>query len=215
MLNFEDVFSKRDDEIIKLENVFSKRHHEELTRVLFSNDFPWYYSPHTSKFREEYGAGVIMNEHVTDSSQFNHVFFYGGDMKTSPLFELVAPLICILEKEMNKNYGITRIKSNMLMKDGTYPLDNYNTPHVDWNPPNRNKEDKHLSFLYYLNDSDGDTYLFNEYYQETPEQLTIKTRNTPKANTGILFNSDNYHASSPPRETTARVVINYVFKELP
>ena len=84
-------------------------------------------------------------------------------------------------------------------------------PHVDLTEP-------HKVLLYYVNDSDGDTFMFNEMYNldtiEEKEELktfTLKERVTPKKNKAIIFDGLRYHSSSKPVKNTARYIINVDF----
>ena len=76
--------------------------------------------------------------------------------------------------------------------------------------------EQHYVIIYYVNDSDGDTIIFNEHLDGKTEhnitELTEVYRETPKAGTGILFNSQQLHTSTTPKITDRRVVINYVFE---
>jgi len=200
--------------MITIENVFSSFYHEKIKETLLGELFPWYYNTQTSLA----GPATIVSENTKDSSQFNHIFFHNdmGEEPNSTVFELVEPMIHVLEDHTNKKFKFVRVKSNMLMKDPNYPNNHYNIPHVDWYPELDKTKGDYFSFLYYVNESDGDTFFFKEDYygyQKHPT-LTLDTRNTPKANTGIFFGSDIYHASSPPRISERRVVINYIFKEI-
>jgi hypothetical protein len=70
--------------------------------------------------------------------------------------------------------------------------------------------------IYYVNDSDGDTFLFNEFWDpvsgQPPTQLTLNQRVTPKRNRAVIFESDRFHASSNPRFNKNRFIINFVMK---
>jgi hypothetical protein len=80
-------------------------------------------------------------------------------------------------------------------------------PHVDYFYP-------HESFIFYLNDSDGDTRVFNEWCTFTRtmplalDSFTTQTRVTPKANRLVWINGLQYHTASNPIESTKRVIIN-------
>jgi hypothetical protein len=81
-------------------------------------------------------------------------------------------------------------------------------PHVDILDP-------HKVLLYYVNDSDGDTFMFNEKYtpgdEEVPLDYTLNQRVTPKKNRAIVFDGLTYHNSSKPVKNTSRYVINIDF----
>lgn len=198
-----------------LENLLPQSYVDQLNNLFLSNEFAWFYSAQTSKYvGDGKGAGVILTKNVLESPQFVHTFYYAQDRKTSVYYELVNPLFVILQKELKLDLKLVRIKANLLLQQPDYPDNCYHTPHIDWNPDGRDMSvTNHRSFVYYLNDSDGDTILFNETLQDSPTELTVKHRQTPKANTGIFFNSDNYHASVSPKNNKARLVINFVMTE--
>lgn len=105
-----------------------------------------------------------------------------------------------------KPLSVNRIKHNILLQQKDAPEFHYNIPHQD-------AERGCYSMVYYLDDSDGDTFLFNEYYEhgKLPEKLTVAHRVSPKRNRAVIFESDRYHASSNPRINKDRFVINFVF----
>ena len=68
------------------------------------------------------------------------------------------------------------------------------------------------SLLYYVNHSDGDTFIFNEkFYGETINKLTVNKKITPNRGQCVLFDSTYLHAGSPPRIHDYRMVINLAF----
>jgi len=76
---------------------------------------------------------------------------------------------------------------------------------------------KHNSVIYYLNDSDGDTCLYNE---EKPldstervslDSLTLAKRVKPKANRLLIFQGNHWHSSEYPVISPRRVIFNMNF----
>jgi hypothetical protein len=65
--------------------------------------------------------------------------------------------------------------------------------------------------VYYLNDSDGDTFLFNEKYGDGFSDFTVMERISPKKNRAVIFEANRYHASSNPSQAENRYVLNWVF----
>lgn len=79
-------------------------------------------------------------------------------------------------------------------------------PHVDFNFP-------HNTLLYYVNDCDGDTIFYEEFYNGShPRKYNISMTNKPKANQAVLFNGLQYHSSSNPTNTPYRAAININFE---
>ena len=85
--------------------------------------------------------------------------------------------------------------------------------HVDTDTP-------HMTALFYINDSDGDTILYNEkfdpemglnqydYYTQIVKQPTIQNTVTPEANKMIWFDGLQYHSSNSPTSVSKRFIIN-------
>ena len=74
------------------------------------------------------------------------------------------------------------------------------------------------SFIYYVNDSDGDSVFFKERYKpkDGPPKLkdtdvTECFRYTPKKGTGILFDGHQYHSGNSPKNSLYRTIINFDF----
>jgi len=79
-------------------------------------------------------------------------------------------------------------------------------PHVD-------ADVDHIVVLYYVNDSDGDTVIYEnlfEGYDKVPlmKDLKEKKRVTPKAGRVVIFNGKHWHTSHQPKDNV-RCVVNY------
>ena len=81
------------------------------------------------------------------------------------------------------------------------------TPHIDLDIP-------HTVYLYYVNDCDGDTVLYN-YKSENGkedipyfEDVKIKKRITPKQCRVVVFDGMTWHSSTQPTKGT-RTIINF------
>jgi hypothetical protein len=87
--------------------------------------------------------------------------------------------------------------------------------HTDQETPNR-------TAIIYLNDSDGDTIIYNERFNpslstfggnltiddKTMPELTIRDTITPKANRLVIFDGLLYHTGRTPTTVSRRVAIN-------
>jgi hypothetical protein len=89
-------------------------------------------------------------------------------------------------------------------------------PHVDIAQP-------HRVGILYLNDSDGDTIIYNERFNpilykvkeefdvdhlSIPQNLTIQGTVSPKANRLVIFDGQNYHCGQTPTKTPRRIALN-------
>ena len=211
-MNIDDIIQPIDKSVSILEDVMPAGWLEQVGTVLSEADFPWYYAEKTSRLLEKHiqSGGVKITGNCIDQGQFIHTLFWDNDGICSAYWYMFSPLVAMIEKEHEDKLGrLIRAKVNFITPVAGYPKDAHHVPHVDWNPKDRH--DKYYSCVFYLTDSDGDTFIFNESIQEAPNELTVMRRNSPKANTGIMFNSDLYHASSQCTEKP-RIIVNMVWE---
>ena len=169
--------------IIK-KNVLSKEESNLLLKeTIFNDNFPWYYLHDSATLEEK-------------SNTFNYSWYHAlvldGKINSNfyKLFE--HPILNILEKFKLKNKIINRIRLGKTVSIGKKYINN---PHID-------KQEKHQTILYYLNDSDGDTYFYKKNKKIIEKQIT------PEQNKAVLFNGLIYHASSKPIKNMYRLVLN-------
>lgn len=126
-----------------------------------------------------------------------------------PLFK-----VCNKQRMIVDLDSIIRIKANIQTKVSRKFKDKYNLPHIDCE-----NETKNYTLIYYINDSDGDSYFFNERviarskeeFIKQVKNLTVYKKVTPKRGRLVLFRSDILHAGSHPIQNDFRMVINYNF----
>ena len=122
------------------------------------------------------------------------------------IFSIVGNELGILPTLEN----ILRLKANLTYQHPLEFENTYSGPHVDISD-----DPSKWIMIYYVNDSDGDTYIFNEagnYTQENktfPSNLTIKKRVSPKKGRVVLFKGDLFHAGSAPIDSKHRVILNF------
>ena len=70
-----------------------------------------------------------------------------------------------------------------------------------------------ISLIYYINDSDGDTFLFEENHRDGHANfVTVKDKFNHKENSVLIFDGKQYHASSNPIESNYRATISMTFE---
>ena len=194
--------------LLKVKNCLPRLYEDDLEKAV--TEVPYYYASNTSyspddPFLPHYNQ-LSLNPNVIENGQFTHAVLDEGNI-VSHLYGFMCPILYIFADKANiKINKITRIKVNLLLRDKTFKTNNYNFPHSD-----RGSGEK--VFLYYLNDSDGDTFIFNEYddFNTIPNNFTIRERVTPVKGTGVFFDCLRYHASSNPIQSQHRYVINFNF----
>ena len=145
-----------------------------------------------------YREGNVDNSKL---SQFTHLCYLKNDnVQSSDYFNVISPMLYFIEKEFNLAITeLDRIKINIITSKHIANKDLDTALHKD------EEDSSFLSFLYYVNNADGDTCFYNT-------DGTILQKVTPKENTGVLFNSNILHRATPPLNTDARIVINVVFR---
>jgi len=164
----------------------------------------------TTRLNKDITEGIIpfffreSNVEGSKLSQFTHDCYDLDEHNTpshSEYFGVVHPLFYFIEKEFKLTITeLIRIKFNIITSKHLKIEDLNTAIHRDVF-----KDDGIYSFLYYINDSDGDTCFYSED-NEIIEKIT------PIKNSGVLFNSYIKHRATPPINTDARFVISAVFK---
>ena len=154
--------------------------------------------------------------HVSQQEEWNfswvhHV--YNDNQILSNLYSYLMPLILDLADSADllvedigriRIGGITQTPENII-----------HTPHIDLSCP-------HYTACFYINDSDGDTIIYNEVYPfgytNIPHDeyayslnFTELHRHQPKFNSAVLFDGAHYHSSTSPSKNARRVVITMNF----
>jgi len=139
---------------------------------------------------------------VSEDRQTVHAASF-NETRLSEIHDLGSNILHIFAKKHGIEIKETlRIKANILNK--TDKQDHIHPPHVDMTTP-------HMVLLYYVNDSDGDTVIFNQKYSAESSSLTVNRRISPKAGAAILFDGLTYHSSSSPQYAEERIVLNINF----
>ena len=105
---------------------------------------------------------------------------------------------------------LLRIRLGMFTKSAVEAP--YHNPHVDF-------YQHHQNAIYYVNDTDGDTVLFNETFEDVSQEqsvaytreqrFTIAKRVSPKKGRMFGFPGQHYHASMHPTKSASRIAIAF------
>lgn len=163
---------------------------------------------------DEYGdVSFVIDENTKDYGQFVCTLLhssYTEELKFKDYFERLKAVVFTAGEHIEKDIcSVDRVKVNLLLQQPNTLESHYNFAHID------DRTESYYSMVYYVNDSDGDTFLFNEFWDPNlgrPNQLTLFQRVSPKKNRAVIFESNRYHASSNPRTHATRFIINFVIK---
>jgi len=178
---------------------------ENMQTFMQSPEFPWYYLSHVSR-----PAGSFIPAGAVETFGWHHNFYSKLDNVKSYSLDGVLPLLQKLEEYEDFKIEFIRVRAGMKTYKKGFTADNYNVPHVDYHFP-------HKSVVFYMNETDGDTFIFDKVFNEFPEPIDfgIKERVSPKPNRLLILDGLCYHTASNPINSDNRIIINinYVDKK--
>src|SRR5210317_1107006 len=166
---------KLDDRILVFDDIIEKDYQNKIKNFLFSNSFPWYFCKDVS----------FTNNNVQQRPGFQHYFVLDKKV-TSDFHNDILPLIIKSIKKINfKHTGVLQGRSFFQLPLNIPDRHIVDTPHVDADIP-------HLVVLYYVNDNEANTIIYeNEFesYDKIPniKDLKIKQKVKPKQGRVVLF----------------------------
>jgi hypothetical protein len=188
------------DDIFVFDDIVPKEQQDQIESLMLGNTISWQFIPDVALRLSE------LKESGKTATPAMAVCF--NDFKTNYFNKhLYTPTCGIAFSAARKiNFPVNDIINSRSFLQ--FPLNGkvkkpFNNIHVD-------QTFEHLSCVYYVNDSDGDTFIFDGFYKEK-EYLTeakIIKRIGPKKGRCVLFNGLRYHASSCP-SLGVRCIINF------
>jgi hypothetical protein len=169
-----------------------------LTNAVISDEMPWFYSPNSA-------YGDLIEDNSLDQGNLYHLAFSTSTLP-SPLAPICNYIIQGCLKDKFKHFQVFRARLALQMWKGDNSITH--GAHIDCEVP-------HMVGLLYLNDSDGDTIIYEQEYDwgsqvtAPPKVLTEKLRVSPKANKLVIFEGNHFHASSAPIIHANRYILNF------
>ena len=189
------------NEILILDDIFPDDLIDTLYKGMTNWDFLWQYHDNST-------PPSIIDKNTVDTAQFTRVLLSHGEFLSPQFNHELMQILAYLQIKINKKLSVIgRIKSNLLLPFINFNSNSYHYPHID-------QEKDWTTALLYLNDSDGDTFFFDNPSENHKEidSLEIITRITPKKGRIVVFNSSILHAGSLPQNTNNRLVINFIIQ---
>ncbi len=194
-------------DIIVIDNIIPKEDQNLLEEFIVDYRFDWHYGPSNVYDDGSNNKQSFFDENTEDSFQFTHVLFHPQITVAGTFISKFDFLIEKIKLALGSNeFYISRLKANLLTNNRKFSGKGYNYPHVDGEYP-------HFVVVYYVNDSDGDTWIFNEEFGTEFDKLTVKQRVSPKKGRIVAFPGKYFHASSNPSENDVRIVLNFNFAQ--
>tara|TARA_B100000131_G_scaffold213203_1_gene204965 strand:- start:716 stop:1276 length:561 start_codon:yes stop_codon:yes gene_type:complete len=179
-----------------IDNFFEEEYFNHIQSKILHADHPWYYMDNIS----------IGKEITTRETDLRYGFNYSlikSDDKGYDLGEM-NKFIYDVSIAANANVAL-RSRMDMTTNRGeSYKLE----PHVDFEYP-------HITTIFYVNDSDGNTIIYNQKYNDRDkydQKLTVKEEIEPVANRLLIFDGLFIHTGHTPSKHNRRILINSNFK---
>jgi len=154
-------------------------------------EFPWYYIP-TSAHHDDKDNGWQFS--------FFHMLVEDGDFKRSNMSSIFEKLIneCVKKSGYN-NMKVDRARLGLFTRTENKKVQ---VPHVD-------KNEDHKTIVYYLNNSDGDTYFYGKRNDDVElDNYYVEDKSTFKQNSMVSFDGNTLHSSSSPLYHNVRIALN-------
>jgi hypothetical protein len=209
--------NKIKDEILVIDNVVPESFQNSIiARVQGDQHFPWFLL-HRIGHPDHYGVGTTpayVDANITDDVGFFHMAFDGNYV--SPYYDFFRAILEFFSEKTNIEItNILRIRLRYTHKGKDHDEFKYAAPHVDFNTGH-----PYCTLVYYVNDSDGDTIIFDKIFNPQEEiydpvfsePISELVRVTPRKGQGLFFNGHRYHAGNYPVKCSSRIVINFDFE---
>lgn len=182
-----------------IDNFLPDLQFKQLQELCLSNNFPWYWQSHVSLPP----WCKINDPNAIETFGWNHQIYDKETNFKGSYIEAFEDLLQTIKQSLNNNCTFIRIRLSMKVYKKNFSANNYNLPHIDYNFP-------HKTIIYYLNDSDGPTWIFNEKFEgiEEPKFFTVKEKIQPKSNRILFIDGLQYHTASNPIDSDRRVIVN-------
>ena len=191
--------------IVEIDDVIPRLYQDQIEAELSSDKMAWFFSRESARKVQV----------ATSYGGFSHVAYRFDDANPSfsPMTALLLPLLyTFCDKAGIPFKRLLRIRLGLFTQNAAGGP--YHNPHVDFYLP-------HTNALYYVNDTDGDTFIFNETYDDVSlersveytrdAKFTIARQLSPKKGRMIGFDGKHYHASMHPVQSSHRIAIAFSF----
>jgi hypothetical protein len=193
-------------DLIEIANAIPKAYQDQVEQELGSNRMLWTFSDEiarsASAFKDSFPG-------------FGHMAYLADQDEPviSPMSSLLLPILFVFCEKANIEYrALLRIRVGLFAK--TISDARHHNPHVDYGEP-------HRTAVYYVNDADGDTFIFDQTFDDVSvegsgrhaneNRFTIRRSVAPQKGKMICFDGRHYHASSYPTKAAKRIAVTFNF----
>jgi hypothetical protein len=184
---------------------FVPQSYQDMAYKHILEDMSWKYLESVSGV-EDYGAALPDGFFLSpDQDTFYRDIIHPIEGTTDDFAAgILLPMAYAAQEHLAFDSTIERIRIAMYHRSSG----GIHRPHVDYFYP-------HHTMIYYLNDSDGDTLVYDQHVYDMdrtyPSSFTLKDRVSPKKGRALFIDGLDYHSSSPPVDHRMRIAINFNF----
>jgi len=160
---------------------------DKIHDTIFNINFPFFYAHENTVSKSDLSKEHKNFNNLLDYYQVCHVFYSEYSKYSYIPNEII--------NRLNLPNKILRAKVNLQSQNKNATTETFNCPHRDMDEP-------HLAGIYYVNDSDGFTFLFDN-------DNNIINKIMPKKGSLLVFDGSLKHASGHPTKCLKRCVINF------
>ena len=193
-------------DVIEIANAIPKAYQDQVEHELGSSRMLWNFSEEIARSASKFDTAY---------PGFGHMAYLADESEPmiSPLSSLLLPILFVFCDKANIEYNaLLRVRVGLFTR--TITDAKHHNPHVDYGEP-------HRTAVYYVNDSDGDTVIFDQTFDDVSvedsgryaneNRFTIRRSIAPQRGKMICFDGRHYHASSYPTKAGKRIAITYNF----
>jgi hypothetical protein len=191
--------------IIEIENAVPRLYQEQVELEATSDGIPWFFHQESARANAGFEKSYC---------GFSHLAYHVRQPAASATGASLIPMLFMFcEKAGLTLETILRIRMGLFTKNEADAM--HHNPHVDFAEP-------HRTAVYYVNDSDGDTFVFKETIDDVSQEeapafaaqgkFTVLSRISPKKGKMICFDGRHYHASMHPTKSPVRIAITFNFQ---
>lgn len=197
---FDDRIPEVEDVVLEIEDFFPRDQADYIESALLkSRLFPW-----------NFNDNAVSNDNEdldTNIPGFFNLIYDETRREKTEYYDLLMPIPLQLGSKVGIDFNeIQRIQANLTFPTG---IEGHHLPHLD-------NFGHHYVAIYYVNNSAGPTYLFEntnkeyslKYDKEHNHDWKVLKKVEPKKGKLVFFNGYRYHASSSPVGSQVRSVIN-------
>jgi hypothetical protein len=192
-------------QLVQLDDVIPKPYQDQLEAEI--SNLGWFFHKESARPGLEFAA---------NHGGFYHMAFDAASAVpvVSAINAMLVPLLFVsCDKAGLRFSDLIRVRLGLFPRNAQ-DVPHHN-PHVDFYEP-------HLVGLYYVNDSDGDTVIFNQTADQVSAQesaafanagrFTEMARVAPRKGRMVFFEGKHYHASMHPMKSSHRIAVTFNFR---